>query len=333
MTALIAAVALIQGPTISTIWSTRLQTEIQSFAVGERIYFGANNSFGALHPDTGKKIWARAVATPQLGVFIAEGDGLLFASVGQGGLGAFNAKSGKPVWSAKRTGYASPIGFYNQSVYASLDSGKLTALSAGSGKPVWTADLQKTVPSIRPIRFGTHIFVGTKEGLVFAFDKDSGKLSWKAQERKSGVQALIVAPERLVACHDDGSIIGFSLETGAKMWAVYTNNGLFGNPMLKDGRLYVTSLSGRFYSIAAQSGQELWVRSVSFLQNYGLTQPISWKEGMLLGDNSKLAWLDSDGQKQWEVDGGLPLVGNPPRAFGDDILLIGSHEFRLVRLK
>jgi outer membrane protein assembly factor BamB len=333
MTALIAAIALVQAPTVANVWSTRLQTEIQSFVVGESVYFGANNSFGALHPDTGKKIWARAVASPQLGVFVAEGDGLLFASVGQGGLGAFNAKSGKPAWSVKRSGYASPIGFYNQSVYASLAPGKLTALQGGSGKPIWTANLEKSYPSIRPIRFGTHIFVGTKEGITFAFDKDTGKLAWKSQERKSGVQALVVAPERLIALHDDGSVIAMSLDTGEKMWAVHTNNGLFGNPLLRDGRLFVTSLSGRFYSIAAQTGQELWVRPLSLRQNFGLTQPIPWRDGLLLGDNSKLVWLNGDGEKQWEVEGGLPLVGNPPRVFGDDLLLTGSHEFRRVRLK
>ena len=333
MTALIAAIVFAQAPAIANVWSTRLQTEIQSFVISERVYFGTNNSFGAIHPDTGKKIWARSVASPQLGVFVAEGDGLLFASIGQGNLGAFQSSTGKPAWTAKRTGYASPIGYYNQCVYASLAPGKLAALQGGSGKPIWTADLQKSVPSIRPIRFGTHIFVGTKEGLILALNKDTGKLSWQAQERKSGIQALIVAPERLVACHDDGSVIGFSLETGAKMWSVYTNNGLFGNPLLRDGRLFVTSLSGRFYSIASLTGQELWVRSVSLLQNYGLTQPIAWRDGLLFGDNSKLAWLNANGDKQWEVDAGIQLVGNPPRAFGDDLLLIGSHEFRRVRLK
>jgi outer membrane protein assembly factor BamB len=332
ITALALSIVLQSETKVVPLWTTRLQTEIQSHVVGERaIYFGTNDSFGAIDQNNGKKVWAKSVKAPQLGVFIAEGDGMLFASVGQGNLGAFNATTGKPIWSLKRTGYASPIGYYNRSLYAELASGKLTAFNA-NGKSLWSAALGKSTLSTKPIRYGKAIFAGTKTGAVTAFDKDTGKQVWQSNERQSGVQALLIAGERLVATFDDGSVLGLSLETGQRMWAVYTNNGLFGTPLLRDGRIYVTSVSGRFYSIAAENGQELWVRSLSTRQNFGLTQPMPWQSGFLIGDHAKLVHLDEQGERKWELDGGLELVGNQPRTLAGDVLLVGSHEIRRVRI-
>ena len=324
--------AISQTPSLQPVWSSRLQTEIQSYVVGEQsIFFGANNSFGAISETTGKKIWAKSIGMPQLGAFVAQGDGLVFASVGQGSLYACDAKTGKTIWTIKRTGYASPIGYYNQLVYGEVHQGKLSALNPG-GKLLWTSDLGKSSLSTKPIRFGKSIFVGLRSGTVSAFDKDTGKPVWKVSERKSAVQALLVSGERLIATFDDGAILGLSLETGQKMWSVYTNNALFGTPLLRDGRLYAVSSSGRFYSIAAQTGEELWVRSLSFRQNFGLSQVIPWHDGFLLVDRSLLVMLGNSGEKQWEVETGSQMQGNQPRPLGSDLLLTSSHEFRRVRL-
>lgn len=329
---ILPAIALaLQTPAIDKVWSNRLQTEIQSYIVGERaIYFGTNDSYGSLDQATGKKIWAKSVALPQIGVFVAEGDGIFFASIGQGNLIALNAATGKPFWSLKRTGYASPIGYANQSLYAEIQQGKLDSVNA-AGKSIWTANLGGSL-SAKPIRYNRAIFAGLKTGTVFAFDKDSGKQIWKLAERKSAVQALLVAGDRLIATYDDGTIHGLSLQTGHRMWAVYTNNALFGTPLLKDGRLFAVSASGRFYSIAAENGQELWVRSLSFRQNFGLSQPMSYQDGFLLVDKSKLVHLDASGDKKWELETGSEMFGNQPRPLGDDLLLVGSHEFRRVRV-
>jgi outer membrane protein assembly factor BamB len=332
MLAVLCLVQIGQAPTMTQVWRNRLQTEVQSFVVGERaIFFGTNDSFGALDQSNGKKIWAKSVAQPQLGVFVAEGEGVLFASVGQGDLWAYDATTGKLKWKASRSGYASPIGSYNQAVYAEIKPGTLTALSAANGKPLWTAPLDKATPSTKPIRFGKSIFAGTKTGSVFAFDKDSGQEVWRFKERNSSVQALLVVDERLVATFDDGAILGLSLETGQRLWAVYTNNALFGTPLVKDGRIFATSASGRFYSIAAQSGQEIWQRSLSFRQNFGLSQPMPFRDGFLLADKSKLVHLNFDGEKQWEADVKEDLFGQQPRPLGNDFLLTTSHGFMRYR--
>lgn len=334
MTGLMIALFLmpLQGPELTPIWATRLQTEIQSYVIGETaIYFGTNDSYGALDQATGKKIWAKSVAQPQLGVFVAEGDGTLYANIGQGNLVAANAATGKPLWTLKRTGYASPIGFANQSLYAEVEEGKLSAVNA-SGKAIWSATLGGSL-STRPIRYNRVIFAGLKTGAIHAVDKDSGKPMWKYAERKSGVQALLVSGERLIVTYDDGTIHGLSLTTGQRMWGVYTNNALFGVPHLREGRLFAVSASGRFYCVAAETGQELWVRSLSFQQNFGLSQVMPYRDGFLLADKAKLVALDSEGLKLWDLDTGSEMTGNQPRPLGDDLLLTGSHEFRRVRLK
>ncbi len=324
-------VALIQSPKLEPVWSSRLQTQIQSYQVGEQsIFFGTNNSYGAISQSNGNKVWAKSIVLPQLGVHIVEGDGVLYANIGQGSLTALEANSGKSLWSLKRTGYASPMGYANKFLYAELQPNKLTAISS-NGKPAWTADLEGSL-STRPIRYNQSIFAGLKTGQVLAFHKDTGKAVWRLAERKSAVKSLIISNERLLATYDDGTIHGISLETGQRMWAVYTNNALFGTPLLRDARLFAVSASGRFYSIAAESGQELWVRSLSFRQNFGLSQPMTYQEGFLIADKSKLVHLSESGEKVWEVETGSEMFGNQPRALGNDLLLTGSHEFRRVKL-
>ncbi|HJP83867.1 MAG TPA: hypothetical protein VJ835_10225, partial [Fimbriimonadaceae bacterium] len=95
MVALILFVALVQTPKISQLWAVRLQSEIQSYQVGERaIFFGTNDAYGAIDQATGKKLWAKAVTLPQLGVHVIEGDGKVFASVGLGKLTCLDAGTG-----------------------------------------------------------------------------------------------------------------------------------------------------------------------------------------------------------------------------------------------
>ncbi|MBN9501107.1 MAG: hypothetical protein BGO01_02930 [Armatimonadetes bacterium 55-13] len=327
MISLLCIFALRSETTFTQMWSVRLQTEIQSVVVGERsIFFGTNNSFGAIDQATGKKVWAKSVALPQLGVYIAEGDGVLYASVGQGSLWAYNSASGKQMWTAKRDGYSSPIGAYNGAVYAEMTPGKLSALSAGTGKPMWTADLLNSSPSAKPIRYGKSILVGTKLGTVFSFDKDSGKQAWKFEKGNASCRAILVGDEgRPVVFFDDGAVICLSNVTGQRMWAYYSNNGIFGTPLYQDGRVFLTSASGNFICLAGLNGQELWKRKLSPRQNFGLSQPLPWRAGYLLADRTKLAYLNAEGERQWESDLGEDLFGQQPRALGGDLLLSSSH--------
>jgi|GEM_PF-6719331 len=330
---MLCALALLQAPSFTKVWSVRLQTEIQSLVVGEKaVYFGSNDSFGALDQANGKKIWTKNVASPQMGVFVAEGEGKLYASVGQGALWAYDENTGKQAWMAKRDGYASPIATYNQAVYAELSPGKLTALASATGKPLWTSDMGGGSVSAKPVRTGRAILVGTKLGIVFAFDKDSGKPLWHYDKKNAKTQAIVVGEDRAYLFFDDGAVIAVSLETGQKMWAYYTNNGIFGTPLFKDGRIFVTSAGGKFFSIAGMNGEELWTKSLSYKQNFGLSQPLPWKDGFLVVDQTKLAYLNGEGDKQWESDLHEDFFGRQPRALGDDFLLCGSHNISRYRI-
>lgn len=332
MISLLCAV-LLQAPTFTQVWSIRLQTEIQSLGVGEQaVYFGTNDSFGALDQATGKKIWSKNLTSPQLGAFVAEGEGKVFASIGQGALWAYDAKTGKQAWMAKRDGFASPIAFYNQAVYAETSLGKFSALNPANGKPLWTADMAGASVSAKPMRIGRAILVGTKLGTVWAFDKDSGKPIWHFDKKNAKTQSIVLGEDRAYAFFDDGAVVALSLETGQKVWAFYTNNGLFGTPLSKDGRLFVTSVGGNFFSIAALNGQELWRKPLSYRQNFGLSQPLPWRDGYLVTDRTKLVYLNDQGDKQWEFDLKEDLFGQQPRALGNDLLLRGSHAIMRYRV-
>lgn len=330
---MLCALALLQAPSFTKVWSVRLQTEIQSLVVGEKaVYFGSNDSFGALDQAKGTKIWTKNIVSPQLGVQVAEGEGKLYASVGQGALWAYDENTGKQVWMAKRTGYASPIASYNQAVYAELAPGKLSALSSSNGKPIWTSDLGGGSVSAKPVRSGKAILVGTNLGIVYAFDKDSGARLWHYDKKNAKTQAIVLTEDRAYTFFDDGAVIALSLEAGNKIWGYYTNNGIFGTPLFKDGRIFVTSVGGKFFSIAGLNGEELYTKTLSYRQNFGLSQPLPWRDGFLIMDRTKLVFLNDQGDKQWEFDLKEDFFGRQPRALGDDFLFAGSHQIERYRL-
>jgi hypothetical protein len=91
VTTLIAAIVLGQAtpPTFKARWTVRLQTEIQSTALDEKlIYFGTNDAYGAIDQGTGRKTWSKSFASPQLGAYVAAADGVCCVSIGQGKLHA-----------------------------------------------------------------------------------------------------------------------------------------------------------------------------------------------------------------------------------------------------
>jgi outer membrane protein assembly factor BamB len=97
-------------------------------------------------------------------------DGMLFAQTNYARLHAFDAESGKQLWTAQlgeRSGFARDISANSFSVYAT-NANILHSLDKKTGRPIWRYDL-KTIPTSATACDEDRVMVGLTSGMLVAF--------------------------------------------------------------------------------------------------------------------------------------------------------------------
>jgi outer membrane protein assembly factor BamB len=104
-------------------------------------------------------------------------DGRVVLGCRDGKVYAFDAASGKPVWSVPCGGpvVASPASD-GKHLYAAGGNGRLLCLDAATGKPGWTLDLAaQTAPDVQlfssPALARGKLYIGTSKGKFFCIGK------------------------------------------------------------------------------------------------------------------------------------------------------------------
>jgi outer membrane protein assembly factor BamB len=177
------------------------------FCADERgVYFGLyDTSVIALSLDDGHVLW-RQVEAAELpeplkgrragstdGVAIVYGEIVIFR-FGMN-IAGLSTADGQVVWSTPLQG-VSDVYLYDGRYYVTTRAGKYHILDPGTGALLLSADLTKTLPADirrrRPSVFApmlvseTHTFVGTREGWLLAFERDTGRYVWSFRPNKGG---------------------------------------------------------------------------------------------------------------------------------------------------
>lgn len=154
-----------------------------------------------------------------------------------------DAKSGDRIWEKKydcQYAISYPAGpratptVHGGKVYALGAEGNLFCLDAASGAEIWSKDFKRDLGAKTPIwGFCSHplvegdkliCIVGGREGVVYAFDKETGKVRWHALEAAEpgySAPSIIEAggARQLIIWHPE-SINGLNPETGKVFWSV-----------------------------------------------------------------------------------------------------------------
>jgi outer membrane protein assembly factor BamB len=185
------------------------------------------NRFLALDKRTGKVVWWSSTgarpkdtysSTPVFATI--NGERLLISGGGDGGVHAFQARTGKKVWSY----------FF------------------GDG-----------AVNISPIVHGTRVYIGhgesnpdtNRQGRVICLDaaevKDGEpKLLWHREGIKAKFSSPILHDGRLYVCDLNARMYCLDAETGKDIWKfTYGRNG-FGSPVLADGKIYIGAVNSTF---------------------------------------------------------------------------------------
>jgi outer membrane protein assembly factor BamB len=248
------------------------------------VYVGSDSNYVyALDASSGALRW-KSATPPKYNLHVwsspAVANGIVYIGTSDygssgGGVYAFTADGGRPLWSALTGGATveSSPAVANGVVYVGTNDGKLHALNAASGAPLWSATIGGGRSSPAVVNGVVYIGGGTN---LYALDAASGAPLWTAPAGCDRYEAVISSPAvvngvvYVGGC--DALMDAFDAASGALLWKTGIGEPTGSSPAVANGVVYVGSnddprVSVRhLYALDAASGAVLWSKQT----------PINW---------------------------------------------------------
>jgi hypothetical protein len=202
------------------VWSVPLAATSGPVARDGLVYVASNETVHALDAETGAERWA-APAAGALQTLLLSGDRLV--GVGAGVAHAFDAPSGRLLWTHMLAPAAAPAGMATSpdGVFVTFADGRVVSLAPGDGHEQWT----RAVPggASAPLVAGHALYVGATDNRFYSLDARTGKERWKWRT--------------------GGDVMGAAADADAKT-------------------VYYTSLDAVVRSVNAGNGHQRWKRDI-----------------------------------------------------------------------
>lgn len=224
------------------------------------------------------KIWSAQAGKGEGRTGVRQGpavaDGRVYAAAIEGGVRAFDLRTGKPVWhyESKLRMSGGPGAGDGLVVVGGLD-GEVIALDAATGTEKWQAKVPAEVIAAPVIGLGS-VFIRSNDGHVTALDAATGERRWfwvyeVPTLSLRGNDAVVLGPGYVFSGNDDGSVSALSATDGRTLWnlPVAQPEGrseldrladVDGTPVLEGSVLYATSFKKQTLAIDAPSGRPMW---------------------------------------------------------------------------
>jgi outer membrane protein assembly factor BamB len=182
----------------------------------------------ALDEQTGNQIWSAGMNSTGLDfnarVQMAASDGLVYGVAWNNYVYALDESDGSVIWSYSTNGF--PFGGF--------------AIGGGMA------------------------FVGTVQGYLYAFEKDTGALQWSTLLDQSGISAApLYAQGNLYVGTQIGSMYAVDSSSGAIIWQSSMGTMTFSTPAYDGTAIYFGTTDYMFYSLDAADGSVIWSTPVN----------------------------------------------------------------------
>ena len=201
-------------------------------------------------------------------------NGLVVFGAGDGRVYAVDAASGKPRWRATTGGRVrgSPA-FGNGAAYVGSFDGRVYAFDLATGKQQWHYDTEgaalhsenygfdrRSIQSSPAFVAGT-VFVGARDGFVYALDATSGALKWKYDHKISWINSSPAVADGVVydGSSDRQFVQALDAATGRELWRTDLGSIVWSSPAIAGDQLFVCEGAGRLHILDRRSGKELAV--------------------------------------------------------------------------
>ena len=223
-----------------------------------------------------------------------------------------------------------------QVVLVGTGYGQFAALSASNGAELWVKDLPSPARSA-PTVSGDTVFVVTQDSELFALSVSDGTEKWRNQgiPEIAGVLSATspaVANGKVVVPYSSGEVIAFDADTGEVSWidALATGNRIMaisglsdisGSPVIANGVVYATGVSGRIIAVRLSNGERLWEENIGS----PYTPIISGNALFMVDINDGMTALDvSSGEVLWRIQLPRGEVSRNPNRWAGPVLAGGA---------
>ncbi|TAL83100.1 MAG: outer membrane protein assembly factor BamB [Rhodanobacter sp.] len=229
-------------------------------------------------------------------------DGVLYADSTDGKLAAFDATTGKTLWSKssrthgwfgwgdkkrKDATYAGGPSVSGDLLAVGTLDGHVYGVNAKDGSPRWETELDSEVLA-SPVVDGDLVVVRTEDGRVYGLDAATGKRNWIYDQGTvpllslRGNGALLVANGVVFFGSDDGKLVALRADNGTKLWEQKFSNGegrteiarlddADGAILLDGSTLYGAAYHGNLMAVDGPSGRPLWSHPFSTYTSLALS--------------------------------------------------------------
>ncbi len=256
-------------------------------------------------------------------------DGVLYADSTDGTLAAFDAASGKTLWSRssrtqgwfgwgdkqrKDARYAGGPAVSGDLLAVGTLDGHVYGVNAKDGNPRWDVELSASVLA-SPVVVGDLVVVRTQDGRVYGLDASNGERRWVYDQSTvpvlslRGNGSLLAANGVVFFGSDDGKLVALRQDNGSRLWEQKLASGegrteidrlddADGSVLLEGSTLYAAAYHGNLLAVDGPSGRPLWAHPFSTF-------------GALAANDKAIFAVDEDSQV-WAFDksGGADMWKN-----------------------
>lgn len=183
---------------------------------------------------------------------------------------------------------------------------------------VWSAQIAGSTNRVRlaatPVVAGGKLFAVGTDGVIHAFDKNTGARLWSFSDAEMTDDQMPSAfgggvsfdAGKLFATNGVGDVKALNPETGALLWKVKPAGPLRGSPTIAFGQLFVMTQDNQIISLGVNDGALVWDESGSTTQSgvFGVAAPAAAQGTVIAGyssgelsayryENGRTLWSDA----------------------------------------
>lgn len=163
------------------------------------------------------------------------------------------------------------------SLFAATGFGEVVALNVANGNRAWTFDLKAPAQSA-PTAANGKVYVVSSTNVLHAINQSDGTEAWQYPgiPEIAGVLSSAspaVAGEVVVVPYSSGEVIAFDSASGDTKWAdavvrstrtlaVSGLTDVAASPVIYDGVVYATGISGRTIAVRLSDGERIWEQNI-----------------------------------------------------------------------
>ncbi len=152
-------------------------------------------------------------------------------------------------------------------LYIAEPSGEVLAFDAVSGKKLWTVDLDVPISGGPGINNG-YIAVGTQEAELILLNAEDGSEHWRKTLSSEVLSVPAISRGRVVCRTIDGRVAAMDIDTAETLWAydrtvpVLTLRG-DSSPLISENQVLVGFANGKLVALRLDNGVAAWEASIA----------------------------------------------------------------------